>query len=161
MTTELSARCAAARAAFAQHARYYQSKAPFHYQRVVFRATVVGALTFGLEVALLTEVDIRILHRCFTSLLYKFLGRRGYRFERGRTVFKVGTERAMQMIDLRPLFENLWLREQLFWEKNSQLSPFLAALMVLFDWESEPPITADWRMGSLAPALLRLLSLGP
>ena len=68
MTTERAARCAAARAAFAQYTKYFRSKAPFHHRRLVFQVTVVGDLTFGLEVAPLTEVDIRILNGCLTSL---------------------------------------------------------------------------------------------
>ena len=72
MTTERAARCVAVLAAFVQHAKYYRSKAPFHHRRVVFQATVVGALTFGLEVAPLTEVDIRILNGCLAAL--KILG---------------------------------------------------------------------------------------
>ena len=79
MTTERAARCAAARTAFAQYSQYHRGGAPYHFRRVVFQATVVGALTFGFEVAPLTDVDIRILHGCLVSLLYKFLGRPAYR----------------------------------------------------------------------------------
>ena len=67
MTTERAARCAAARTAFTQYAKYYRSKAPYHFRRVV-----AGAVTS------LTDIDIRILHGCLVSLLYKFLGRRAY-----------------------------------------------------------------------------------
>ena len=86
MTTERAARCAAARTAFAQ--------CPQYFRRVVFQAPVLGALTFGLEVAPLTEVDIRVLHSCLVSLLFKFLGRRACRFEHGRIVAKISAEKA-------------------------------------------------------------------
>ena len=48
MTKERAARCAAARTAFAQCAKFYRSEAPNHFRRVVFQA--------GLEVAPLTYV---------------------------------------------------------------------------------------------------------
>ena len=66
MTTERAARCAAAGTAFAQYVKYYRSGAPFQFRRVVFLAILVGALTFGLQVALLTDVDIRILHAAWS-----------------------------------------------------------------------------------------------
>ena len=54
----------------------------------------------------------------------------------------------------------LWLRKLTLWErKNTQPSQCLAALMGHFEWESEPPITAEGGLGCSAPALLRLLSL--
>ena len=73
VTTERAARCDAVRTALAQYAKYYRNGAPFHFRRVVFYTTVVEALTFGLDVAPLTDIDIRILHGCLVSLLYKFL----------------------------------------------------------------------------------------
>ena len=127
---------------------------------------MTGALTFGLEVAPLTDVDIQILHGCLVSLLYKFLGRRAYRFQHGRIVAKTSTEKLMQMTDLRPLSETLrvrrlhWLRKQLFWKReNTQPSWCSAALMGHFEWESEPPVTVEGGLGTSAPALLRLLYL--
>ena len=103
---------------FAQDTKYYRSEAPYHFHWVVFQATVVGALSFGLEVAPPTDVDIRILHGCLASLLYKCL--RAYRFEHGRIVANITKEKAMQLVDLRPhtmtlrVRRPLWLRKQLF-----------------------------------------------
>ena len=79
-TIEGTLTIAAARTACAQYAKYYRRGAPCHFRRVFFQAMVVGALTFGLEVALLTDVDIRILHGCLVSVDCKFLGRRAHRW---------------------------------------------------------------------------------
>ena len=76
----------------------------------------------------------------------------------------------MQMADFRPLSETLrvrvrrllWLREQLFWEKkNSQPSRCLAALVGRFDWESEPPITADGKLGIFGTSAASFAFSGP
>ena len=136
VTTDRAARCAAARTAFAQFSQYYRTDAPYHSHRVVFKATETGALTFGQEVAPLADVDVRVLHGCLLSLLYKFWGRRAYRFEHGSIVAKISAEMAMQLVDLRHLAETLrvrrllWLRKQLFWVlENARPSPSLAALV--------------------------------
>ena len=71
--------------------QYHRSEAPYHLRRVVFQAAEVGALTFDLEVAQLSDIDIWILHGCLVSLLYKILGRRAYRFEHERMVAKIRT----------------------------------------------------------------------
>ena len=86
VTTERAARCAAARTPFAQYWQPYRSRTLSHLRRVVFQATVVGALSFGLEVACLTDVDVRVVHGCFVPLFYKFSGRDAYRFEHGRNL---------------------------------------------------------------------------
>ena len=108
------------------------------------------------------EVDVRVLHGCLVSLLYKFSDRWQYRFEPGRIVAKISAEKAMQLVDLRPLSETvrvrslLWLREQLFWElDNAQPSPCLPALVGDFECEHEPPITAEGGLGTSAPTHLR------
>ena len=84
VTTERAARCAAARTLFAQYWQPYRSRTHSHLRRVVFQATVVGALSFGLEVACLIDVDVRVVHGCFVPLFYKFSGCDAYRFEHGR-----------------------------------------------------------------------------
>ena len=94
MTTENAVRCAAARAAFAQYSWCHRSDAPYHFRRVVFQATVVGALTFSLEVVPLTDVENRVLRGCLVSRLFKFLGRRAHRFEHGRIVAKISVEKG-------------------------------------------------------------------
>ena len=72
----------------------------------------------------------------------------------------------MQLVDLRPLTETsrvrrpLWLRKKLLWElENARPSPFLAASVGHFEWETEAPTTAEGGLATLAPALLRLLSV--
>ena len=67
----------------------------------------------------------------------------------------------MKLVDLRPLSETLrvrrllWLRKQVVWEnKHMKPSPCLTAFAVLFEWESEPPVTAEGGLGTSAPALL-------
>ena len=74
----------------------------------------------------------------------------------------------MQLVDFRPLSEKLrvrrplWLRKQLFWELEiAEPSPCLVALVGHFEWESEPPITAEGGLGTSAPVLRRLLLRGP
>ena len=113
VTTRRLARRAAARTAFAEFSQHCRSDAPYHFRRVVVQATVVGALTFGLDVAPLTDFDVRLLHGCLVSLLYKFWGLPAFRFDRGRIVAKISAEKAMQRVGLRPLSETLRVRRLL------------------------------------------------
>ena len=75
-----------------------------------------------------------------------------YRFEHGRIVAKVSTLRVRRL---------LWIRKQLFWEReNTQPSPCLAALVEHFEWESEPLVTLrllfmDLEAAGLRPSLPR------
>ena len=161
-TTEHAARCAAARTAVTQSAKHYRSEAPNHFREVVFQATVVGALAFGLEVAPLTDVDIRIFHGCFVSLLYKFLRRRAYRFEHGRIVAKISTEKAMQLVDLRPLSEtwrvgNVRTRGprrawRPWWDTLSGIASLLSQLKAGNSGSSTSPIAFSWTLKQLVSA---------
>ena len=77
----------------------------------------------------------------------------------------------MNLVNLRPLSETLrvrhllCLRKQLLWEhENTKPSPCLAAFVGHFEWESEPPVTVEGRIGyfgsSASPIAFHLEAAG-